>query len=227
LYELALLSAARSRERGARTEVTLVTPEERPLAAFGAQASQLVAAELADHGVRFVGESTPGSVCGGGALTLESGAAIKADRVVAVPQLRGARIAGIPANLWGFVPADVAGRVEGMEHVYAAGDATAFPIKHGGLATQQADRIAHTIAAGLGLTLHELKTKPVLDVKLIGGQRPLLLRVELDEFGQPTTATLAHSRSAHQASGAKVFARYLNPYLENQQPPEATLETSG
>jgi sulfide:quinone oxidoreductase len=116
--------------------------------------------------------------------------------------------------------------VEGLADVYAAGDSTAFPIKHGGLAAQQADRIAHTIAAGLGLTPHELKTKPVLEVKLIGGARPLLLRVELDEFGQPTAASLARSRSARQSSGSKVFARYLNPYLETHQRSQITLETA-
>jgi sulfide:quinone oxidoreductase len=218
LYELALLSARRSRQRAARVKITLVTPEPRPLVAFGAQASELVAAELAHRGVRFVGACTPGSVCGGGALTLQPGASIKADRVVAVPQLHGARIAGTPANQSGFIPVDAAGRVEGMANLYAAGDTTAFPIKHGGLAAQQGDRIAHTIAAGLGLTPHELKTKPVLKVKLVGGQRPLLLRVELDEFGEPTAATLTHTRSDRQSTGPKVFARYLNPYLETHQP---------
>ncbi|MGZ6589727.1 MAG: NAD(P)/FAD-dependent oxidoreductase [Solirubrobacteraceae bacterium] len=226
LYELALLSATRSRQRGARAQITLVTPEQRPLAAFGAQASELVAAELTDRGVRFLGACSPGSVCGGGALTLQSGSVIQADRVVAAPLLKGARIAGIAANRWGFVPTDVAGRVEGMADVYAAGDATAFPIKYGGLATQQADRIAHTIAAGLGLTPHELKARPVLEVKLVGGQRPLLLRVELDEFGQPTTATLAHTRSDRQPTMPKVFARYLNPYLETQQPTHVLGETA-
>ena len=225
LCELALLSATRSRRRGARAEITLVTPEQRPLAAFGAQASELVAAELTDRGVRFLGACNPGSVCGGGALTVQSGATIQADRVVAVPVLKGARIAGIAANRWGFVPTDVAGRVQGMADVYGAG-ATAFPIKHGGLATQQADRIAHTIAAELGLTPHELKAKPVLEVKLVCGQRPLLLRVELDEFGQPTAATLAHTRSDRQPTRPKVFARYLNPYLETQQPSHVLGETA-
>ena len=218
LYELALLSAARARERCAGTEITVVSPEPRPLAALGAEASELVAAELADRGVRFVGACAPASVCGGGALTVQSGAPINADRVVSVPRLRGPRIAGLPANRRGFVPTDTFGRVEGMVGVYAAGDATASPIKHGGLATQQADRIAHTIAAGLGLTPHELKAKPVLEVRLIGGQRPLLLRVELDEFGQPTAANLAHARSDRQPRWTKVFARYLTPYLETRQP---------
>jgi sulfide:quinone oxidoreductase len=105
-----------------------------------------------------------------------------------------------------------------MVDVYAAGDATAYPIKQGGLAAQQADRIAHTIAAGIGLTPHELKAKPVLEVRLIGGQRPLHLRVELDEFGQPATATLAHARTNRQPTWTKVFGRYLTRYLETLQP---------
>jgi sulfide:quinone oxidoreductase len=218
LYELALLSAARARARGAAAEITVVSPEQRPLAALGPEASGLVATELADRGVRFLGALTPGSVCGGGALTVKSAPAIRADRVVAVPELRGARIAGIPANRWGFVPTDGFGRVVGMVDVYAAGDTTAYPIKHGGLATQQADRIAHTIAAGLGLTPHELKPKPVLEVRLIGGQRPLRLRIELDEFGQAATAPMAHTRSESRPSATKVYARYLTPYLETRQP---------
>jgi sulfide:quinone oxidoreductase len=216
LYELALLSAARVRERGARVKITLVSPEPRPLAALGHEASQLVAVELADRGVRFLGALMPDSVCGGGALAIQSHTPIEADRVVAVPRLRGPRISGVPANRWGFVPTDTAGRVEGMADLYAAGDATAFPIKHGGLATQQADRIAHTIAAGLGLTPHELKPKLSLELRLIGGRRPLLLRIELDEFGQPSAATLSHAGGERPPSWAKVFARYLTPYLETR-----------
>ncbi|HSO99434.1 MAG TPA: FAD-dependent oxidoreductase, partial [Solirubrobacteraceae bacterium] len=223
LYELALLSAAHARERGTDAAITLVSPEPRPLAVFGSEASSLVAAELADRGVRFLGASAPDSLCGGGALTVQSGAPIKADRVIAVPRLRGARITGVPTDRWGFVPTDTLGRVQGTAGVYAAGDMTTFPIKHGGLATQQADRIAHTIVAGLGLTPHELRGKPVLEVRLIGGQRPLLLRIELDEFGQPTTATLGHTRSDRQPSWTKVFGRYLTPYLETRSPLAASL----
>ncbi|HYB30092.1 MAG TPA: FAD-dependent oxidoreductase [Solirubrobacteraceae bacterium] len=218
LYELAMLSAARARHQARQTQITLVSPEPRPLAAFGAEASELVAAELSARGVRFLGLSTPGRLCGGGALSIQSGAPIKADRLVAVPRLRGASIAGVPANRWGFVATDAVGQVEGIDGVYAAGDVTAYPIKHGGLATQQADRIAHTIAAGLGLTPHELKVRPTLEVRLIGGERPLHLRIELDEFAQPTAATLAPTRSDRQASWTKVFGRYLTPYLETQPP---------
>ena len=112
-----------------------------------------------------------------------------------------------------------------MADVYAAGDTTAFPIKHGGLASQQADRIAQTIVAGLGLTPHKLKAKAVLEVRLIGGERPLHLRIELDEFGQPIAATLAHTRNDPQPSWIKVFGRYLAPYLETREPSAPSLPT--
>jgi sulfide:quinone oxidoreductase len=219
LYELAMLSAAHGRQQGGQTKITLVSPEPRPLAAFGAEASELVAAELADRGVRFLGSSVPGRLCGGGALSTQPGNPIKADRVVAVPQLRGASIAGVRANQWGFVATDAVGRVEGMDDVYAAGDTTVYPIKHGGLATQQADRIAHTIAAGLGLTPHEVKVKPTLEVRLLGGERPLHLRIELDGFAQATAVTRARAGSDGRPSWTKVFGRYLTPYLETHQIP--------
>ena len=45
---------------------------------------------------------------------------------------------GVPSEPnFGFIPVDHHGRVDGLDGVYAAGDATNFPIKQGGLATQQ------------------------------------------------------------------------------------------
>jgi hypothetical protein len=49
------------------------------------------------------------------------------------------------------------------------------------------------------------------------------LRIELDEFGQPTAATLAQARSHRQPSWTKVFGRYLTPYLETRSPLAASL----
>jgi sulfide:quinone oxidoreductase len=222
LYELALLSAAHARDRGVRVEITIVSPEHRPLEIFGVQASELVAAELAELDVGFVGGRVATSVSGD-ALTVDSGAAIEADRVVAVPQLRGARIAGVPANRWGFVPIDAVGLVAGMAEVYAAGDMTTFPIKNGGVATQQADLIAHSIAAGFGLTPHGRRPKRALEVRLVGGRRPLVFRIELDEFGQPTAAAAIQSRRDVRPTWTKVFGRYLTPYLETHEPLAASV----
>lgn len=131
---------------------------------------------------------------------------------MAVPELRGRRITGVPANWLGFVPTDGAGRVEGLTNVYAAGDMTSFPIKQGGLAAQQADVIAHTIAARLGAPVKELQPNRILRARLLHGEGALVLRTELDLLGRPTKATIEH-RESRQATDLKVFGRYLTPYL--------------
>lgn len=214
LYELALLSAMRAHERGVEPELSIVSPEREPLAVFGAEASRLVGDLLDERGVRFVGATVPIGFRRDGSLVLRSDGAIKADRVVAVPELRGRRITGVPSNLSGFVPVDSSGRVEGLAGVYAAGDMTTFPIKQGGLATQQADRIAHTIAASLGAPVKQLRPSHVLRAHLVGGKQPLVLRTDLDWQGRPTGAAIEQARASNAADSTKVFGRYLAPYLE-------------
>ncbi len=221
-YELALLSATRTQMRDLDTEILLVTPEPRPLAIFGSEASRLVGGLLAERGVSFAGGTAAASVLDDGSLALAvGGAAIQADRVVAVSQLRGRRICGVPASWWGFVPTEICGRVQGLTDVYAAGDMTAFPIKHGGLATQQADRIAQTIAADLGAPVKELRADHVLRARLLSGTHPIFLRAELDSYGAPTAATLERAERALPEASTKVFARYLTPYLEQLEPMRA------
>jgi sulfide:quinone oxidoreductase len=53
LYELALQTAAALRGSAPEAELTVVTPEPGPLAAFGREASETVAALLAERGVRL------------------------------------------------------------------------------------------------------------------------------------------------------------------------------
>ncbi|HZU61435.1 MAG TPA: hypothetical protein VE983_10740, partial [Solirubrobacteraceae bacterium] len=98
--------------------------------------------------------------------------------------------------------------------VFAAGDMTTFPIKQGGLATQQADHIAHGLAARFGLPVRELRPSLVLQAVLMGGREPILLRTELDWRGQPTPASLEHIHHSGPGAPTKVFGRYLTPYLE-------------
>jgi len=220
LYELALLTATRLRECGATGEVVLVSPEIAPLSVFGAQASQLVAGVLEERGVRFVGDSEPQIVGRGGALALGSGETLDADRVVAVPALRGPRITGVPTDRSGFITTDALGGVAGLPDVYAAGDMTSFPIKQGGLATQQADAIAQRIASDHGAAVRETRVQHVLRARLVGGSHPVFLRTELDELGRATTATLQHRCAQDDRSPAsqeKVFGRYLSSYLHTRE----------
>ena len=69
--------------------------------------------------------------------------------IISLPVITGPEIDGLPCDPHGFVPVDEYGQVEGVADVYAAGDGTDFPVKQGGLATQQADAAAEHIAAHL------------------------------------------------------------------------------
>ena len=218
LYELALLSAGYARERGLAIETTIVTPEPEPLTMFGQEASGLVRGVLEARGVRFVGGAIAKDVQRDGSLALADGGTIQADRVVALPELRGRQFTGVPASRSGFVPVDASGRVEGLREVYAAGDMTTSPIKQGGLAAQQADVVAQTIAAALGVRVKQVRAPHVLQARLLGGERPVLLRTEFDWTGQPTRAKLVRADNERAARADKVVGRYLVPYLETRQP---------
>ena len=146
IYELALLTAHELRRRGTKTRLSLVTHESSPLALFGRRASEAVGELLAEEGVELVTNARAAGVQAGG-LALHDGRVIPADRVVASPRLSVAPIEGIPQGPDGFVGTDTAMRVEGTPRVYAAGDATWFPIKQGGVAAQQADTAASSIAS--------------------------------------------------------------------------------
>jgi sulfide:quinone oxidoreductase len=218
LYELALLSASHARERGLALASTLVTPEREPLELFGTNASAVVRGLLEERGVRFVGGAVAAGVRRDGSLALADGGLIQADRVLALPELRGRRFTGIPAGRSGFVPVDASGRVEGLDDVYAAGDMTTFPVKQGGLASQQADVVAQTIAAGLGVPVKGARAPRVLHARVLGGQSPVFLRTEFDWSGRPMRGTVIRADEEDDTKAAKVFGRYLVPYLETREP---------
>ena len=76
--------------------------------------------------------------------------------------------------------------MRGVEDVFAAGDATTFPLKQGGLATQQADAAAEAIAADLGAAVRPAPFRPVLRGLLLTGGAPLYLRSRLTPDGEPS-----------------------------------------
>jgi sulfide:quinone oxidoreductase len=198
LYELALLSAARLDD----PNLTIVTPEPAPLAALGAEASDALEAELDRAGVEVVTDAVP-TVAIDGALQLRDGRLVGADAVVALPELIGPRIAGLPHDGDGFIPVDEHGRVLECDDVLAAGDVTAFHVKHGSVATQQADAVAATIAARLGAIDEPEPFRPVLHGMLLTGHDPLYIRAEI---GGRTTV------SGDPLPG-KIVGRYLTAFL--------------
>jgi sulfide:quinone oxidoreductase len=209
LYELALMTARQAWSMGAdRVRFLFVSSEERPLAIFGAAASETVAALLESASIEFIGSAYT-QVEHNRLIVDPGGRSIDVDRVVSLPRLEGRRISGVPADAGGFIPVDTYGRVAGLPAVYAAGDGTAFPIKQGGLAAQQADAVAETIAAAAGAPVEPAPFKPVLrGMLLTGGDSRFMRSGVAGGQGEPHVA--AH---ALWWPPTKIASRYLAPFL--------------
>lgn len=211
IYELALMTAARSQEMYADLSITIATPEDAPLAIFGRAISDRVQQLLDESGIVTI-SSARCEVPEVGHVAIHPGSRnLVADRIITLPELFGPGAAGVPRGpRGGFIPVDSHGKVRGLDHVYAAGDATNFPVKFGGIAAQQADTAAQAIAAAAGLAPEPGPFHPLIHAVLLTGGRPLLLSARL---------TGRHGSSPQIAEAptstppAKIVARYLTPYL--------------
>ena len=163
LYDLALMTAAECAAHDlSDVELSLITPEEEPLGIFGRPASAAIRRLLDDAGVALH-TSSYGVPSRPGWLDISPGERrLSVDRIVTEPRLVGPRLRGIPAGRDGFIHTDAHGRLPGLDGVFAAGDATAFPIKQGGLAAQQADAVAEVIAASVGVEIDPQPFRPIL-----------------------------------------------------------------
>ncbi len=207
-YELALLTAGYLTDHGTRgVDVLLVTPEERPLALFGPEASEALQELLEIRGIELHTGTAP-IAWHDGLLEVAGLPAIDADAVVSLPQLVGPALSGLPHDGSGFVPTDAHGRVLGTADVYAAGDATQFPLKQGGIATQQADAVAAAIAADVGASVESPPVRPVIRGLLLTGLVPRYLR---SGMGRSVIDT-----EPLWWPPAKIVGRYLTPFLAAQ-----------
>lgn len=227
-YELALLTAAHLEERGIRdVELTVVTPEEEPLQLFGPPASEAVRKLLGERGV-FIRASACVVEFADGQLRLIPEGSISAERVVALPRLRGAPIDGLPQTVDGFVPVDAHCRVHGLDGIFAAGDITSFTVKQGGIATQQADVAAEAIAAAAGADVVPQRFRPILRGLLLTGGEPRYLRREVT--GHPEQQPTAGPEPLWWPP-AKIVGRYLSPFLASiagiEAPPEIPVDSPG
>lgn len=220
VYELALLTAAHIGEHGlSDVRLTVLTPEGQPLEAFGPAAGALVRELCANRGIALHTRQQANSHAHGH-LSLLSGDRIDADRVVALPELYGEPITGLPHDEAGFIPVDEHRAVEGVPGLYAAGDITSYPIKQGGLACQQADAAAEAIAATFGATLEPRAFEPMLRAQLLTGLVPLYMTAELSGSGavsdrdRETTVTV----DPLWWPPSKIAGRYLTPYLGHVAP---------
>jgi sulfide:quinone oxidoreductase len=214
LYELALLTAHHvAKHQLADVALTLITPEEAPLGIFGQDAATMAAGLLAENGISLQ--------TGKHSLSFENGVVrlgpeglVEADRVVTLPRLAGTQIDGIPQTADLFVWTDAYGRVRDLRDVYAAGDITAFPVKQGGIAADQAVAAAQHIAAAAGAPVEPEPFDPVLHGLLLTGSTPRFLRTPLAGGRGPESEVA--SEPLWWPPG-KISGHYLPNYLARRQ----------
>ena len=215
LYELALMTAERAFSMNATCEITFITPHERPLQAFGGGTAEAVE-RLFEKAAITLHTGATADVIGPRHVAVQPhGAEMHPQRVVTLPRLTGPGLRGIAGSEpYGLVAIDDRCRVRGLDgRVFAAGDATDFAVKHGGISAQQADTaaagIAHLAGAGDAPTAFE----PVVRGMLLTGHKPLFI-----------SAHIAAGKGWHSeiydeppwSADEKVVAEELGPFLHEQ-----------
>lgn len=210
LYELALMTSARAQDMGLELASTIVTPEDAPLAIFGGTVSDAVAQRLNAAAIQILSSAYAEVPSATEVLVNPGERRLRVERVIALPELYGPCVHGVPLGEHGFIKVDVHGRVLEAQDIYAAGDATAFAVKHGGVGAQQADAAAETIAAELKAPIVPQPFRPVIRGMLLTGERPLYLTASL-AGGQGSSSEVSDVPTWSPLS--KVASRYLAPHL--------------
>jgi sulfide:quinone oxidoreductase len=210
LYELAMMTAGRAYDMGIELETTVVTSEDSPLAIFGSSASDTVAELLARANVQTIGSAYAEVPSSRQVVVNPGDRRLEVDRIVALPELYGPVVRGIPLAEHGFIRVDPYCRIPGIERIHAAGDATDFPIKQGGIGAQQADVAAQSIAALAGASVTPERFDPVIHGVLLTNEAPRYLTAHIaggHGFSSKITDTPTWSPPN------KIAAKYLAPYL--------------
>ncbi len=211
LYELALMTAGRAYDMNVDLSTTIITPEDSPLAIFGTTASEALAERLERAHVKTI-NSAYVQVPSPGEIVIHPGDRhLHVKRVIALPELYGPSVRGIPLGEHGFIRVDPHGRVRDVEGVYAAGDAIDFPIKHGGLGSQQADVAAQSIAALAGANVVPEPFNPVIHGMLLTDAEPMYLTAKITG-GRGFSSEISDTPT--WPTGQKIAAKYLAPYLD-------------
>jgi sulfide:quinone oxidoreductase len=217
LYELALLTARYAKVRNVETELTFITADPAPLPTFGEEVGQAISGLLQKAGVQLMVGSRV-NTNGPQELTVKPAhVTLHLDWMVSVPRISGPNIRGIPGFAEDrFLHVDSFCRVPDTDgRIFAAGDATDLPVKHGGVGAQQADTAAAGIAhlAGVGQAPEPLR--PEIRGMLVTGEDPLYLSAFLIA-GQGWRGSL--SEQPPWPSGQKVVAEELESYLSHASP---------
>lgn len=210
-YELALMTATRAYDMNVELETAIVSPEDTPLAIFGGAASEAVAERLAEARVEAILSAYAEIPEAGKVMISPRERHLEADRVVALPELYGPGVRGIPAGEHGFIRTTPFGEVPDVGPVFAAGDGIDFAVKHGGLAAQQAEVAARSIAVLAGAPVERRPFNPVIRGMLLTGGRPLYMSARITG-GRGFSSQVADYPL--WSPPTKVFAEHLSPHLE-------------
>jgi sulfide:quinone oxidoreductase len=214
LYELALMTAERAESMDIRDlELSLVTPEPRPLAVFGTAVSDVVTDRLARAGVTLYTNSLAKVPAARKVVIQPQNVELADQRIVVMPRIAGPAIRGLPGGgAQGFVPIDKHCAVRGTHgRVFAAGDAANYPIKHGGLGAQMADAAAAAIAVLAGAQEKAPAFNPVIRGKLLTGHDPVYMSAH--PVGAESFESEVYDEPPWPAD-EKIVAEELGPYLD-------------
>jgi sulfide:quinone oxidoreductase len=212
LYELALLTAKRARGSGRAPELRFVIPGPQPLAPFGGDAGEVMTELLAAAGITLYTNATARLTAPHTLVLDPTGTLLHPDRTITVPTISGPNIRGIPGFAADrFLHVDEYCRVRDTDgRVFAAGDATDLPVKHGGIGAQQADTAAAGISHLAGVGPAPERLRPRINATLLTGADPLYLSAYLID-GRGWHATFYEAPPWPE--GEKVIAEELAPYL--------------
>ena len=185
---------------------------------FGANISADVRTILETRGIRLHTRLTPVAFENRRLEVIPRGT-ISTECVVSLPVPEGRDILGLTRDTRGFVRTDALGRVAGRADVFAVGDMTTFPIKQGGIATQQSDTAPAAIAKLAGAPVTPKPFRPVLRGLLFTGLTPRFLAADLlDDSSEADAEPLWNPPN-------KLVGRYLSPFLaQHGLSPESGLE---
>ena len=188
LYEMVFMLDSWLRKKRVRDKVEIgyTTYEAHFIQAFGPRLHDVVTKQFAERGITGRNSMVVEKVTDG-AVQYVGGEELPFNLLITFPAYAASTaFAGLPADARGFIKTDLpTRRVEGLDNVYAVGDAADFPVKQAFLAFLQGDAASEQIAASILDEKPGLVFDPVSMCVMEGFDRATFAQVPLQLTGRP------------------------------------------